>query len=531
MFMLMNKNIVYSASARKALEKGMSVLVKAVRPTLGPKGRNIILSTLLGPPYVTNDGVTIVKEIELSNKLENIGVLLLRQVILKTNDMAGDGTTTAAILTHSVVSQGIKAISAGLNPVLVKKGVKKAACFVIEKLTEYSRPVNSISDIISVASVSAGNDDCIGLTIAEAIKKVGREGVILLEEGCSSRTLLEISEGMTVNHGFMSHRFLRKSDEAEICQDNPFVLLTDQKITHVHQELIYLLEQVASLNRSLLIVARDISQEVLAMLAMNRSKEIIDVVAVRLPESNTSSQILEDFAILTGTKVLSKNLGLTLSDVSLDNTGSAKRIVVSKYETKIISAMKHRDLCSHCYQISKQLDLTTDHYEKEKLRTRLSKLQGGVAVIRIGAHTDTEVKYKKLRFEDAINTTKAAIDEGILPGGGAALVHLAKRLSKWANQHFLPEELVGMQIVSNALSAPLAIIAENNGLNGESVVEQVKNVDFPMGYDASKGLMVDMYENGVIDSAKVIRLAIQNSLSIASIILTTECIISDKLID
>lgn len=526
----MNKGVVYSDSARKALRNGMSILAKAVGVTLGPKGRNVILSSYTGLPLITNDGATIVQKISLPNRLEDIGVSLLRQAALKTNDTAGDGTTTATILAYIIAYEGTKAIEAGLNPVSVKKGVDKAIYFTINKLLEFAKPINSMADIVNIASVSAGNDISIGLMIAEAIQKVGREGVISLEEGRSSHTSLEITDGMVLDQGFMSPHFLLQSDKTEISQEQPFVLVTDQKIVHLCQELIALLEEVALAGRPLLIVAQDFSKEALSMLVANRSKGIVDVVAVRSPGfGHTSRQFLEDLAVLTGAQLISQDFGLSLSDISIDYLGSAARIIISRSSTRIISISNYDAVQLRCRQISAQIDSTVNAYEKEKLQTRLSRLQGGIAIIKVGASTESEIKYKKLRFEDSLSATKAAIDEGILPGGGSTLLHLAKQLDEWSSQSFSSDELVGIQIVAKALSAPLALIIKNAGLAGTAVVEQVRMLDFPMGYDAKNNLVANMYESGIVDPAKVTRSALQNSASVASIVLTTECLIDSQL--
>ena len=527
----MVKKIVYNESARKALEKGMLVLAKAASVTLGPKGRNVVVQGYSGSPQITNDGATIVKAIELSDQLENIGVALLRQAALKTNMVAGDGTTTATVLAYAIVREGIKSVDSGLSPLLIKKGISKAVHFAVDKLLDYSLPIEKLSDIVHIASVSAGNDSEIGLMIAKAIKKVGREGVISLEEGCLPNTYLEISEGLRIEQGFMSSRFLLHTDTIEICQDNPMVLLIDSTINHP-QDLVPLLEQAASLGRSLLIIAKDISQPALAMLVMNRLKGIVDVVAVRAPGFGaTSSQILEDLAALTLGRVISDSLGLDLSDISLDFAGSAERIIISQIATKIVAGLNSERVHLRCRQISKQIDLSTNAYDKQKLQSRLSKLKGGAALIKVGASTESEMKYKKLRFEDAINASKAALDEGVVPGGGSALIHIARQLDLWAdNSCISPEELAGARIISRALSLPLATIAENSGLSGHLITQKVRMTRFPMGYDANNNTIADMYNCGIIDSTKVIRLALQNSSSLASTILTTECIISDYLV-
>lgn len=525
----MSKSVVYSNGARNALRNGMSVLAKIVGVTLGPKGRNVVLSSHAGSPLITDDGVTIVQRISLPNRLENIGVSLLRQAALKTNDIAGDGTTTATILAYIIAHEGIKAIEAGLNPVSIKKGIDKAICFTVGKLLEYASPINGIADIVNIASVSAGNDISIGLMIAEAIQKVGRAGTISLEEGQSSQTSLEITDGIIVDQGLASSRFLLQSDKTEISQEQPFVLLTDKKIMHLQQELVTLLEEISLIGRPLLIVAKDFSKEVLAMLVANRSKAIVDVVAVRSPGfGHTSKHILEDLAILTGSRLISQDCGLSLSDISQDCLGSAARIITSRSSARIISANDNDAVRLRCRQINAQMDLTTNAYEKEKLQNRLSRLQGGIAIIKVGASTESEIQYKKLQFEDAISATKAAIDEGVLPGGGSTLLHLAKQLDKWSDPLFSSDELAGVQIVSKALSAPLALIAKNSGLIGSVVAEQVKMLDFPIGYDAKNNLVANMYQSGIIDPAKVTRSALQNSASVASIVLTTECLIDSR---
>lgn len=526
----MKKRILYNENARKALQKGMSILAKTVGLTLGPRGRNVILESRLGIPQVTNDGATIVQEIELMDHLENIGVELLRQAASKTNDVAGDGTTTATILAYAIIQHGVKRVEAGLNPMLIKRGIDKAVSFVVDKISEYSRPVETIHDIARIASISAGNDLEMGSVIAEAIKKVGREGIITLEETQSLQTYLDISEGMTINKGLISPHFLSSSGETEVCQSNPLILLTDEKITLAKQELVPILEQVAASQRPLLIIADDIALDALTMLIMNRTRGIVDVVAIRTPGlGDTKRHILEDLACLTGAQVISGDLGLSLAETSLDVLGSAKLVTVSKDKTIIMSESSQDSVRFRCCQLSQQIDSSNNSYEKEKLRNRLSSLMGGAATIKIGAATEAELRYKKLRLEDAINATKAAIDEGIIPGGGAALLHLSQHLDAWADASLLAEELAGVQIVSQALSRPLSMIVENSGSVSQIVVEQIKKARFTVGYDANKGTIVDMYNSGIVDPAKVTRLALQNASSIASIILTTECIIGNHL--
>lgn len=527
----MAKRIVYHEKAREALVRGMGILAKTASVTLGPSGKNIVLVSKSGVPQITNDGATILKEIELLDQLENIGAAILKQAALRTNDTAGDGTTTATVLAYAMSKEAARITATGLSPTLVKKGIEKAVRFATNRLLEYSRPVESMSDIINVASISAGNDPAIGLIIGKAIQQVGREGIVVLEEGSSSQTHLEISEGMIIEKGFMSPQFLTKSDSIIICQDNPLVLLLDKKIDFPHQELIHVLEQVAEVKRSLLIIAEDISQESLSMLIMNRLKGIIDVVAVRNPGlGEARKHLLEDIAALTNGRVVSEDGGLSFHEISVNIMGSAKRAVISKDTTKIIASCSNKNLRLRCYQISRQIDVANNVYEKDQLRRRLSKLVDKVATIKIGASTEPEMKYKKLCFEDAISATKAAIDEGIVPGGGAALLHSAQILDLLASQSSSAEELAGIKIVAKALLLPSVIIAENAGLSTKAIIEHIKSADFFMGYDASTGAIVDMHKAGIIDPVKVARSALQNSLSIASVVLTTECLIGDQAI-
>lgn len=527
----MSKKVLYNNFARKALEKGMDVLNQALSVTLGPKGKNVVLERSFATPQIVNDGITIAKAIQLENQSQNTGAALVRQATAKTNDVAGDGTTTATVLAHAIVKEGMKNVSVGLNPVLIKKGIEKAIYFIVNKIYEYSSPVSSIQDIIHVASIAAGNDSKVGLMVSEAIQRVGKEGVISLEESQSASTYLEITEGMKFDRGFISPYFLSSRSNAEIRQENPLILLTDKKITLVQQELVPILEQVARTGRSLLIIADDIEKEALATLIVNKLRGVIDVVAVRAPAFGDKRKLfLQDIAILTGGQVISSDLSSDFNSFSLDMMGSAKSIIVSKSTTTIIA--NHNDLAVqlHCAQIRKQIDVAVGAYEKQKLQDRLSKMSGGVAIIKIGAATQIELEDKKLRFEDAVNAAKAAIQEGIIPGGGSALVHLAQCLDLWSIQYLLSEELVGAQIVSKALCLPFITILNNAGLNGMAMVEQIQKADFVIGYDANKDSIANMYKIGIVDPAKVTRSALQNASSIASVILTTECMIIDELI-
>ena len=527
----MSKKIVYNHDARKALEVGMNILFQAVSITLGPKGKNVILGRKFGTPQIVNDGVTIAKEITLEKPIENLGVMLIRQAASKTNDTVGDGTTTSTVLAHVIVKEGMKSVTAGSNPALIKNGIDKAVKFVVKKISEYSRPVMNIKDIMHVASVSLGNDRVMSDIIADAVRQVGREGIISLEEAPSTSTSLEISKGISFNKGFLSPYFLSDAMQANISQENPLILLTDKKITYVQQELIPLLEKVAQADRPLLIIADGINKEALSTLIINKSRGIMDIVAVGIPGfGDRKKTFLEDISVLTNATVISEDFGLSLDKVSLDSLGSARRVIVSKDVTTIITNSNQQALQLRCDQLRKQIELSCNNYEREKLQERLAKLIGGVAVIKLGAATEIEMKSKKLRFEDAINATRAAIEEGIVPGGGSTFVHLSYHLQLWANKHLVSDELLGAQIVAKALLAPLYTIVQNTGYDGSIILEYLRHTAFEMGYDASQYEIVDMYTAGIIDPAKVTRLALQNASSIASVILNTECIISDKLV-
>ena len=528
---MINRAMIYSHDARKSLQQGMSVLSKAVGITLGPKGKNVILARKSDIPQVVNDGVTIAKEIEVQNQLENIGVILMRQAALKTNDIVGDGTTTSTILAYAIIQEGLKRISSGANPILIKQGIETSVQFVVKKIAEKARPIVDIVDIVSIATVSAGNNSEIGNIIASAITKVGQEGVISVEEADSTVTYLEVCEGISFDKGYFSSSFLSNSTQLEIQQDNPWVLLTDQKITKVEEELIPLLEQVAVTNRPLVIMAEDIEQEALSTLIINRLKGIVDVVAVRIPGvGNKRKSVLEDIAVLTNSHVISEDFGLNLDKVSISDLGSAKRIMISKNRTTIIAIDNNESINAHCVNLRKQIELSSNAYEKDLLKTRLAKFTGGVAIIKVGAATTTEMGEKKLRLEDAINATKAAVEEGIVPGGGSTLAHLSSDLNLWASKWLLADELLGAHIIVKALSLPLCTIVENTGNHSSLILEKLLLSSFEIGYDADTDQMVNMYLKGIIDPAKVTRLSLQNASSIASIILTTECVVSDRLV-
>jgi chaperonin GroEL len=522
----MSKQILYQDSARKALGKGIDILTEAVSVTLGPKGRNVVLSKKFGSPQIVNDGVTIAKEIILSNHIQNIGASLIRQAAAKTNDIAGDGTTTATVLARAIVYQGMQSLSSGSNPMEIKKGIDKATKFVVNYIVNYSRPIVSYQDIVHVASISAGNDHDVGIMIANAIERVGREGIISLEEGKSTVTELEITEGLRFEKGFISPYFVTDPSKMEVQYENPYILLTDKKLTFVQQEVVPVLEQVARTGRPLLIIADDVEKEVLATIIVNKLKGVIDVVAVRAPGfGDRRKALLDDIGILTSATVVSDNIGLTLEAVNLKMLGQARKIIVGRDSTIIIAQANNLMVQNRCRQIKKQLELSTNNYEKEKLQERLAKLSGGVALIKIGAATETDMKNKKLRLEDAINSTRAAIEEGIVPGGGAMLVHVSQNLLHWSKINLINDELIGALIVAKSLVEPLKRIVKNAGFNGSVVAEKVVLGSFEIGYDASADLFVNMFDNGIVDPVKVTRCALQNAASIASMILTTECVV------
>jgi len=523
------KTILYQEAARKALERGMQTLAEAVSVTLGPKGRNVVLGKQYGTPQIVNDGVTIAKEINLNNNLENTGVCLIRQAASKTNDVAGDGTTTATVLAYAIITQGMRNVAAGANPIVLKRGIEKATQFVVSKVVDYARPIENLSDITKVATISAGNDTEVGSLIASAIDKVGREGLISLEEGKGTTNELEITEGMGFDRGFISGYFVTDQERMEVTLDNAFVLLTDKKITLVKQDLVPTLELITKTNQPLLIISDNVQKEALATLIINKIRGILNVVAVRAPGfGDRRKAMLDDLAILTGGQVISADAGLTLENVELESLGRARRIIVTKESTTIISDANNKAVLARCEQLRRQLETSESSYEKEKIQERLAKLSGGVALIKVGAATETEMKDRKLRLEDAVNATKAAVEEGIVPGGGTTLAHISEELLDWAKDNLLDDELVGALIVEKALSAPLKKIATNAGQNGAVIFERVKEADFEIGYNGANDEVVNMFEAGIIDPAKVTRSTLQNAASIASMVLTTECIIVDQ---
>ncbi len=523
----MAKRIIYNEQARRALERGIDILAESVAVTLGPKGRNVVLEKKFGAPQIINDGVTIAKEIELEDHIENTGVALIRQAASKTNDAAGDGTTTATVLAHAMVKAGLRNVAAGANAITLKKGIDKATDFLVQKIEEHSKPISDSNAIAQCGTIAAGNDEEVGQMIANAMDKVGKEGVISLEEGKSMTTELEVTEGMRFDKGYISPYFATDTERMEAVLDEPYILLTDKKIGLV-QDLVPVLEQIARTGKPLLIIAEDIEKEALATLVVNRLRGVLNVAAVKAPGfGDRRKAMLEDMAVLTNGQLITEDAGLKLENAKLEMLGTSRRVTINKDTTTIVAEGNEEAVKARCEQIKKQMDETDSSYDKEKLQERLAKLAGGVAVVKVGAATETEMKDKKLRLEDAINATKAAVEEGIVPGGGTTLAHLAPALQTWADGNLDGEELIGANIVEAALSSPLMRIAENAGANGAVVAENVKSKPITDGYNAATGEYVDMLAAGIVDPAKVTRSGLQNAASIAGMVLTTECIVAD----
>ncbi|HIK30209.1 MAG TPA: chaperonin GroEL [Oscillatoriales cyanobacterium M4454_W2019_049] len=521
----MAKTVLYGDQARHALEEGIDALAEAVAVTLGPKGRNVVLEKKFGAPQIINDGVTIAKEIEFEDHAENTGVALIRQVSSKTNDVAGDGTTTATVLAHAMVKEGLRNVAAGANPLSLKHGIDAATGFVVEKIQSHARTVNDSKSIAQVATISAGNDPGVGQMIADAMEKVGREGVISLEEGKSMTTELEVTEGMRFDKGYISPYFATDTERMEAVLEDAYVLLTDKKITMI-QDLVPILEQVARTGKPLLIIAEDIEKEALATLVVNNLRGVLKVAAVKAPGfGDRRKAMLQDIAVLTGGQVISEDTGLKLENAKVEMFGKARRVTITKDDTTLVADGNEAAVKARCEQIRRQIEETDSSYDKEKLQERLAKLSGGVAVIKVGAATETEMKDRKYKLEDAINSTKAAVEEGIVPGGGTTLAHIAPELEQWTQANLADDALTGALIVARALYAPVRRIANNAGVNGDVIAEYLKEKPFDTGYDAARDRFVDMFEEGIVDPAKVTRSALQNAASIAGMVLTTECLV------
>ena len=522
----MAKEIKYGAEARAALEAGVNQLADTVRVTLGPKGRNVVLDKSFGAPLITNDGVTIAKEIELEDAFENMGAQLVKEVATKTNDVAGDGTTTATVLAQAMVNAGMKNLAAGANPIILRKGMKKATETAVEAIRKMSSKVNGKEHIARVAAISAG-DETVGQLVADAMEKVSGDGVITIEESKTMQTELDLVEGMQFDRGYISAYMATDMDKMEAVLDNPYILITDKNISNI-QEILPLLEQIVQSGAKLLIIAEDVEGEALTTLIVNKLRGTFNVVAVKAPGyGDRRKAMLEDIAILTGGQVISSELGLELKDTTMDQLGRAKSVKVQKENTVIVDGEGDKEaIAARINQIKGQIEETTSDFDREKLQERLAKLAGGVAVIRVGAATETEMKEAKLRLEDALAATRAAVEEGIICGGGSAYIHASKEVAKLADT-LEGDEKTGAQIVLKALEAPLFHIAANAGLEGSVIINKVRESEVGVGFDALKEEYVDMVSAGILDPAKVTRSALQNANSVASTLLTTESVVAN----
>ena len=522
----MAKEIKYGAEARAALESGVNQLADTVRVTLGPKGRNVVLDKSYGAPLITNDGVTIAKEIELEDSFENMGAQLVKEVATKTNDVAGDGTTTATVLAQAMVNAGMKNLAAGANPIILRKGMKKATDCAVESIAKMSSKVNGKEHIARVAAISAGDEE-VGQLVADAMEKVSNDGVITIEESKTMLTELDLVEGMQFDRGYISAYMATDMDKMEATLDNPYILITDKKISNI-QEILPVLEQIVQSGAKLLIIAEDVEGEALTTLIVNKLRGTFNVVAVKAPGyGDRRKAMLEDIAILTGGQVISSELGLELKDATMDQLGRAKSVKVQKENTVIVDGEGNKEaIQARIAQIKKQIEETTSDFDREKLQERLAKLAGGVAVIRVGAATETEMKEAKLRLEDALAATRAAVEEGIISGGGSAYIHASKEVAKLA-ETLEGDEKTGAQIVLKALEAPLFHIAANAGLEGSVIINKVRESEVGVGFDALKEEYVNMVDAGILDPAKVTRSALQNANSVASTLLTTESVVAN----
>ena len=522
----MAKELKYGADARAALEVGVNKLADTVRVTLGPKGRNVVLDKSFGAPLITNDGVTIAKEIELEDAFENMGAQLVKEVATKTNDVAGDGTTTATVLAQAMVNEGMKNLAAGANPIILRKGMKKATDCAVEAIAKMSSKVSGKEQFARVAAVSSGDEE-VGQMVADAMEKVSGDGVITIEESKTMQTELDLVEGMQFDRGYISAYMATDMDKMEAVLDNPYILITDKKISNI-QEILPLLEQIVQSGAKLLIIAEDVEGEALTTLIVNKLRGTFNVVAVKAPGyGDRRKAMLEDIAILTGGQVISEELGLDLKEVTMDQLGHAKSVKIQKENTVIVDGEGNKDaIQARIAQIKKQIEETTSDFDREKLQERLAKLAGGVAVIRVGAATETEMKEAKLRMEDALNATRAAAEEGIIAGGGSAYIHASKEVAKLA-ETLDGDEKTGAKIVLKALEAPLFHISANAGLEGSVIINKVRESEVGTGFDALHEKYVDMVAEGILDPAKVTRSALQNATSVASTLLTTESVVAN----
>ena len=523
----MAKQILYDQEARAKILKGVDGLANAVRVTLGPKGRNVIIDKSYGSPTITKDGVTVAKEIEFEDKFENMGAQMVKEVASKTSDIAGDGTTTATVLAQAIFREGSKLVVAGMNPMDLKRGIDKAVAAIVEELSRISKPTRDSAEIAQIGTISANSDEAIGKILAEAMEKVGKEGVITVEEGKSLETELDVVEGMQFDRGYLSPYFVTDTQTMEVAMDDALILLHEKKISNM-KDLLPLLEQVAQAGKPLVIVAEDIDGEALATLVVNKLRGTLNVCAVKAPGfGDRRKAMLQDMAVLTGGQVIAEELGLKLENVTIKDLGSAKRISIDKDNTTIIDgAGKKKDIEGRCAEIRNQVENTTSDYDREKLQERLAKLVGGVAVVKVGAATETEMKERKARVEDALHATRAAIEEGIVPGGGVALIRCSAVLDKVKGEN--DEQIAGINIVRRAIEAPLRFISDNAGIEGSIVVDKVKGLKGAFGFNAATEVYEDLIKAGVIDPAKVVRTALQHAASVSGLLLTTEAMIADK---
>ena len=526
----MSKLISFKDESRRSLEAGINALADAVRITLGPKGRNVLLEKQYGAPQIVNDGITVAKEIELSNPEENAGAKLIQEVASKTKEIAGDGTTTATIIAQALVREGLRNVAAGANPVALRRGIEKVTTFLVQEIEAVAKPVEG-SAIAQVATVSSGNDPEVGAMIADAMDKVTKDGVITVEESKSLNTELEVVEGMQIDRGYISPYFITDSDRQLVEFDNPLILITDKKISAI-AELVPVLEAVARAGRPLLIIAEDIEGEALATLVVNKARGVLNVAAIKAPAfGDRRKAVLQDIAILTGGSVISEDIGLSLDTVSLDQLGQAVKATLEKDNTILVAGADKRasaGVKERIEQLRKEYAASDSDYDKEKIQERIAKLAGGVAVIKVGAATETELKDRKLRIEDALNATKAAVEEGIVPGGGTTLIRLAGKIESFKAQLSNDEERVAADIIAKALEAPLHQLASNAGVEGSVIVEKVKEATGNQGYNVITGKIEDLIAAGIIDPAKVVRSALQNAASIAGMVLTTEALVVEK---
>ena len=522
----MAKEIKYGIEARKALEEGVNKLANTVRVTIGPKGRNVVLDKSYGAPLITNDGVTIAKDIELEDAFENMGAQLVKEVAAKTNDVAGDGTTTATVLAQAMINEGMKNLAAGANPIVLRKGMKKATDCAVDTIAHMSEKVTGKDQIAKVAAISAGDEE-VGQMVADAMEKVSNDGVITIEESKTMKTELDLVEGMQFDRGYISAYMATDMDKMEAVLDNPYILITDKKISNI-QEILPVLEQIVQSGAKLLIIAEDVEGEALTTLIVNKLRGTFNVVAVKAPGyGDRRKEMLKDIAILTGGQVISEELGLELKDTTMDMLGRAKSVKVQKENTVIVDGEGAKeDIDARVAQIKAQLEETTSDFDKEKLQERLAKLAGGVAVIRVGAATETEMKEAKLRMEDALNATRAAVEEGVVSGGGSAYIHASKKVAELVKT-LSGDEKIGAQIILKALEAPLFHIAYNAGLEGAVIINKVRESEVGTGFDAYKEEYVNMIDAGILDPAKVTRSALQNATSVASTLLTTESVVAN----